>query len=120
MPKDKLPDPTSGPMPSEAGFGLDDVMVCLVAGGLFLFFAGAYMHPTMGATRSAHLKWEERKRQTQEAADQASKAELQERQMRLTWNLVDQSREARLTRERKRHAQQGAGKDTARQESQDE
>ncbi|MGA3327141.1 MAG: hypothetical protein ABSF45_21965 [Terriglobia bacterium] len=77
MSKEKLPDPSGHPEPvSPMGelIKLIQYAVSAVVGvGGFLILASAFLSPTMGATRSAQLRWEERKRQTQEAADRAAR-----------------------------------------------
>ena len=77
MSKEKLPDPSGHPeavSPVGELLKLIQYAVAVVGGvGGFLVLAGAFLTPTMGATRSAQLRWEDRKRQAQEAADKAAR-----------------------------------------------
>jgi hypothetical protein len=62
-------DPAGPPNPVEAGFGLGELFVTVVAGGVFLLILLAIATPTMGATRSTQLKWQERQQQMEAARE---------------------------------------------------
>ncbi len=96
MPKDILPDPSGGPRPVDAGSSLVDFMATLFAAGLVLFIGAALLTPTMGATRSTRLKWEERKRQMQEAADRAAKPESATERKRQTQEAAAKAAKAKV------------------------
>jgi hypothetical protein len=76
MSEEKLPDPAGEPEPVNPGIDLrkwlGGACAVVLGTGAFLFLAGAFVTPTMGATRSTQLQWEERERQAQEAADRAA------------------------------------------------
>jgi len=72
MNEHSLPDPSGEPRAVERGSIVSDALTILAVGGICLVILSSFMRPTMGASRSAHLKWEERKHQMEEAEKAAS------------------------------------------------
>jgi hypothetical protein len=71
MSERKLPDPNGRPRAVDAGFGLVDLIAGVAAAGVSLFMLVGFLTPTMGATRSTRLKWQERQNQVDEAVKTA-------------------------------------------------
>ena len=66
----KLLDPEPVKQSPEWAAALENLVVVLTAGGIFLTVAGAFVRPLAGGRRSTRLQWEER---TREAAGAATK-----------------------------------------------
>jgi hypothetical protein len=78
----KRVDPNGPPVPVKSSNSIEKTIVavgCVTIGGILFSTCGVFEGRTMGATRSAQLKWEERDRQIEEAfqKDQQDNADVQ-------------------------------------------
>lgn len=78
MSDQSLPDPSGHPNPvADAVSFLGNAAATVLAMGACALVVAAIAVPTMGATRSAKLQWQERNRQAEEAIKKAEAAAQQ-------------------------------------------